>query len=113
MTEAEWLACEDPQVMLRFLRGKVHGRKVRLFACACVRRIWFLLRDERSRAAVEAAERYADRQISGHELERVYSNALNVYMFLGMARGVDLRAPRAAFCCASRECMKEAPGCAT
>src|SRR4051812_20668122 len=30
MTEAEWLACDDPQPMLDFLRGKVGDRKLRL-----------------------------------------------------------------------------------
>ncbi|OAI54111.1 hypothetical protein AYO44_15430 [Planctomycetaceae bacterium SCGC AG-212-F19] len=32
MTEAEWLACEDPQKMLTFLRGKGSERKLRLLA---------------------------------------------------------------------------------
>ncbi len=61
MFEARWVICEDPEEMLRYLLGKTCDRKLRLFACACVRRVWRLLRDERSRAAVYMAERYADR----------------------------------------------------
>lgn len=34
MTEAEWLACADPQPMLRLLIGKMSWRKRALFACA-------------------------------------------------------------------------------
>jgi hypothetical protein len=35
MTEAEWLACTNPQQMLTVLRGKVTDRKWGLFGCAC------------------------------------------------------------------------------
>ena len=37
MTEAEWLACNDPTPMLEFLRDKASERKLRLFFCACCR----------------------------------------------------------------------------
>jgi hypothetical protein len=39
MTEQEWLECSDPEKLLRFLKGRAGERKLRLFACACCRRI--------------------------------------------------------------------------
>lgn len=59
MTEPEWLASDDPEPMLAFLRGRASARQLRLFAVACSRRVWLVL-DNPGRAAVEAAERFAD-----------------------------------------------------
>ncbi|HEY7309024.1 MAG TPA: hypothetical protein VH643_06600 [Gemmataceae bacterium] len=61
-TESEVRACTTPMMLLELLRrrGKLSERKARLFAVACCRRIWPLLIDARSRAAVETAEQLAE-----------------------------------------------------
>src|SRR5438552_895905 len=59
MTEREWLVCEDPEEMWQHTVGK-GDRKHALFHAACCRRVWHLLRDERSRKAVVMLESYAD-----------------------------------------------------
>jgi hypothetical protein len=60
MTEAEWLAATDPDPLLIFLDTQRFERKLRLFACACCRRITHLLVSQRSRDAVLLGERLAD-----------------------------------------------------
>ena len=49
--------------------GVMSGRDLRLFACWCVRQVWHLLADERSRNAVEVAERYAMGEAAIDELD--------------------------------------------
>jgi hypothetical protein len=44
-------------------------KTLRLFACWCVRQVWHLLTDERSRNAVEVAERYASGEAMSAELD--------------------------------------------
>jgi hypothetical protein len=64
MTEAEWLACTDPKTMLDFLRGRASGRKLRLFALACCHRCRRFITDPRSAAALDFAERHAERGVA-------------------------------------------------
>src|SRR5262245_50962282 len=55
--------------MVEFLSsgGRVSGRKLRLFAVACCRRVDYLLWDERLRWAVNVAERFAEGLARGDE----------------------------------------------
>jgi hypothetical protein len=75
MSEAEWLTCTEPRRMLPALADAASKRKLRLFACACCRRVWDLLPDARSRRAVEVAERFADGQASDQERAAAWSAA--------------------------------------
>src|SRR4051794_35881819 len=76
MAEAEWLACTDLLRMLPFLRGRASDRKVRLLAVACCRKVGSSIADERSRRAVEVAERYADGLADERERRQAYEAAL-------------------------------------
>ncbi len=77
MNASEWQTCNDAWRMLSALKGRVSERKLRLFACAACRRLWPLLTDERSRAAVEVSERYADGLASFEELYKAVIPAAN------------------------------------
>ena len=75
MTEAEWLACDDPRALVEFVGDKGSTRKLRLFGVACCRRISQFFKDERSGGLVECAERYADELIGIEELESAFEAA--------------------------------------
>jgi hypothetical protein len=55
----EWIATRP---------GVLEDRELRLYACWCARQIWHLLTDERSRTAVEVAERHAMGAATAEEL---------------------------------------------
>jgi hypothetical protein len=68
-SDADWLSCPNPGALLDYVNqtNRVGRRKCFLAGAACVRRIWNLLVPE-SRAAVVAAERFADGLLSREEL---------------------------------------------
>src|SRR5262245_49653812 len=60
MTEGRWFSAKHPVRLWPFVRGDRNARKLRLFGCACCRRLGNLVTDARSLAAIELAERFAD-----------------------------------------------------
>jgi hypothetical protein len=60
MQKSEWLTCAHLRAMLDCLHKKIPPRKIRLWACACCRRVWEFVIDPRSRQGVGVAEQAAD-----------------------------------------------------
>jgi hypothetical protein len=95
MTEAEWLKADDTVEMFDHLkrrarseRARLPHRRLRLYACACCRRVWHLLADARSRTAVELSERYADGQATRSALAKACRAAGEVLTALMRGKGV-------------------------
>lgn len=72
MTEEEWSNCDRPTDILRHLDGKIPDEAFMRFSVACCRRIWPLLPDRRSRAVVEATEKYLSGEMTAEETGQVY-----------------------------------------
>jgi hypothetical protein len=79
MTEAEWMACTAPGLMLEFVGGKVSERKLRLFVVACAWSVCDLVPGGEMRTTVGVAERYADGLASGEELQAAALAASSAY----------------------------------
>jgi hypothetical protein len=63
MTEAEWLACDEPYAILQAAGARATERKLRLFCVACCRQVLHLApaaRRKSAEAALGVAERFAD-----------------------------------------------------
>jgi hypothetical protein len=69
MTEPEWLASAEPWPMLEVLRDKASDRKLRLFGCACCRRILHLLPEQANRDLVAAVEDCPNRSLPDPKLD--------------------------------------------
>jgi hypothetical protein len=67
------------------LHNQVSDRKLILFAAACCRHIWHLLNDERCRAAVEMAERFADGRANVKELSTARRGTIAAEFVVGPA----------------------------
>ncbi len=67
-TAEDWKRCADPARMLEYLKGRASDRKLRLFACACVRRIEHRVTAEALQKAIGIAEQFADGRATTHEL---------------------------------------------
>jgi hypothetical protein len=103
MTEAEWLACASPGTMLQYLcdrrgaaRRKNGRRKLRLLACACCRRVWHKLTEERDRHIVLVAEDLADGLASAEEVDSARRRCLDrtEYIFPAIRVAIATTAPQ-------------------
>src|SRR5271165_5855973 len=104
MNEIQWFSSKNPHEMLSFLKepkakgiasmvpwlglrkSRLSVRKQQLFACACFRRIWPLLVDERSRQAIEKCELYVNGMIERPKFRHALDAA--------KAAAVELSGPR-------------------
>jgi hypothetical protein len=111
VTEAEWLAATDPKPMLEFFisaleqvvgpawyyrllrrpppRPPASDRKLRLFACACCRRVWDRIFDPDARRAVEMTERFIEGEVWAETLAAVRSAAEGEYQRRYLSRHWD------------------------
>jgi hypothetical protein len=76
---AEWSVSRDPFRMLELAGEKLSERKRRLFAVACLRRVWDRLTSDDTRHAVEVAERVAEGLVGDEEVIRVAEAAMEAY----------------------------------
>ncbi|MBY0229174.1 MAG: hypothetical protein K2W96_07855 [Gemmataceae bacterium] len=75
MTEAEWLACEEPEDLMAALRRRTSLRFRRLVAVACCRTVWRQLVDERSRNGLGIAEGFIERTVTRLTLDGAWRAA--------------------------------------
>lgn len=86
MTEAEWLQGTDPKKLVEFLGDKVSGRKGRLFATGCCRRVLSILKSAPLVEVVRLAEANADGAAEGEQLPQALTR-LQKEVNAGQARG--------------------------
>lgn len=105
MTEAEWLSSTDPAPLLEYVRANASDRKLRLWACACVRRIERLIPDALGHKALAVVERYVDGLADERELRMI----ADAFYPCGQYNATyDHPATRAAHCPLYRETVGQA-----
>jgi hypothetical protein len=115
ITEAEWLSGTSFSKMKQYLarRDDIGERKLRLFACACCRRLWHLLTETKCRKAVEVAELYADGMATKNELRAARNDANPEWFRPGPAPLAERAAARCALANASRAAWESSDDCVT
>jgi hypothetical protein len=81
MTEAEWVKVIVPRSMLEWIHRRATDRKMRLFACACARRIWAAVEECRGSAIfseVTLAEAFADGKATLRKMATARENRCGV-----------------------------------
>jgi hypothetical protein len=111
MTEAEWLACDDPEAMLNWVGPSASERKLRLFMCACCHRVWPLIMEPHCCGAVEVAELYAEGEADANDLAIACEEA-NLYWADGEAEG-DMNAREATTYPVDPDAFESADSCAS
>jgi hypothetical protein len=110
MAEAWDTAKPDWLIWIATRDGVLDDCALRKFACWSVRQIWHLLTDERSRSAVEVAERFADGLATFDELAAARAAARDAAW--AAAREAEWAAARDAAWAAAGEAAREAAGAA-
>ena len=74
MTEADWLACTDADALLIWMEARdgkqPRSRKLRLFSCACCRRVPCEDTGSQSLDLLDVAEKFADGLLTERDLEQ-------------------------------------------
>ena len=99
VTERDWLVSNDPDLLYAEVRELLSPEQLRDYACRCCRRIWDRLLDDRSRTAVEVAERFVASTATIDELNVAHENSRKAY--LERSETGDDHAAAAAFYCTS------------
>jgi hypothetical protein len=97
VTEREWLDSYDPELLYAEVRDLLTPEQLRDYACRCCRRIWDRLLDDRSRTAVEVAERFVASTATVDELIVAHENARKAYLERSKT-GSDHAAAAACYC---------------
>jgi len=93
-----WDRCNRPDWMLWSLEAIDYndGNKLRLFSCACVRDVWDLLSDERSKHAVVVSEALANGRVPNGNLADACNDANDAACTILRAGTANWSASRAA-----------------
>jgi hypothetical protein len=105
MTEQQWLTTDSVRVMVDCVRArqnaartKVGKRRLRLFACSCLRRVEHLMDVPILREPIALAERYADQQATRQDMIDCSLTILSYYRAPWFRPGVHPLLCNALYC---------------